>query len=248
MKKEDFKRFFRDPISLRYDLRVCLEEEFRKHLRPGSSIYDIGCGDKPFEAFLEGQGHNYVGVDIEDGFYDASHIDLVGDAYNVPVENGKADAVISCELIEHLERPMDSILENNRILKQGGTLFLAFPFLYPIHAAPRDFQRFSEYCIQNMMKQSGFEIVNFKRIGGFWYSMGIFSGIYLIGLNKGITRKLGIFQALNFTSKFIFLLMHKLEGLIFTIAGKNPENFRLIWPCNYVFVAKKISEPPKVQN
>ena len=72
-------------INLRNDVRDALLQYFDSYLTNEDQVYDIGCGGKPFYA-LNGKVKKYIGVDVEDGFYDLD-IDLVGTAYEVPVDD-----------------------------------------------------------------------------------------------------------------------------------------------------------------
>lgn len=142
-----WKRKIMKVINLRNDVRRTLLKYFDRYLTNKDDVYDIGCGGKPFAGALDGKVSKYIGVDIEDGFYDSSYIDLVGNAYDVPIDDGSADAVISSQVFEHLEFPEKALGEAARILKERGFLFLAFPFLYPLHAEPHDYSRITEFKI-----------------------------------------------------------------------------------------------------
>ena len=51
----------------------------------------------------------------------------VGDLHAVPIRGESVDTVISCESIEHLERPPTACNELARILRPGGRLYLTTP-------------------------------------------------------------------------------------------------------------------------
>ena len=110
-------------ISLRNDVRNTLVAFFDKYLTKDAQVYDIGCGQKPFSKALNNKVKSYIGVDVEDGFYDSSHIDLIGTAYDIPIDDGCADAAISSQVLEHLEQPEKAIEETARILKENGFFF-----------------------------------------------------------------------------------------------------------------------------
>lgn len=228
-----------DPINLRGDVRSTLELFMAECLTPGEKVYDIGCGAKPFQDFLHGKGCECVGVDIEDGFYDSGHIDLVGSAYHVPIPDSTADAAISCQVLEHLERPLDALDEAARILREGGLLFLSFPFMYPMHAIPFDYGRYTKYFMEPALKERGFEILKSKEIGGFWYCTGMFFGLYLKNMDRGIIKRMKIAGGMAFLVKSLFRALHKLEGWSVRRAGKNEEIIRGPWTVNYVLVARK---------
>lgn len=176
-------------INLRNDVRRILLQYFDKYLTKEYKVYDIGCGGKPFASALDGHVKKYTGVDVEGGFYDSSYIDIIGTAYDVPIDDESADAVISSQVLEHLECPEKAIEETARILKNEGLFFLSFPFLYPVHADPHDHSRITEFKIKGMLKTAGFEILEFQRIGGFWYLAGLFLGIYMQPFDRGFLKK-----------------------------------------------------------
>lgn len=230
-----------DVITLRKDVRKTMVSYFDTYLTQDMCIYDIGCGDKPFSDVLSGKVKEHIGVDIEDGFYDKKHIDLIGSAYAVPVEDGVADVIISTQVIEHLERPQDALQEAARILKKDGLLLISFPFLYPIHADPQDFTRFTEFAMEGHLKKHGFSIVEQTRIGGFWYIAGIYLHMYLKTFDRSFLKKFHIIRAVSYIVLWIMTQIHRLEGFIVRKAGKNPQEFRRKWTVNYVLVARKIS-------
>lgn len=226
-------------ITLRKDVRKTLLALFDKYLTPDMQVYDIGCGDKPFGPALKDRVKDHIGVDIEHGFYDSSHIDLIGSAYEVPIESGKADAVISSQVIEHLDRPQDAVKETARVLRPGGIFLISFPFLYPIHAEPHDYTRFTEYSMQKMLTDNGLQVAEMHRIGGFWYIAGMYLHMYLKTFDRGPLKKIKLIPAVSWLLLWIITQMHKLEGAVMRAAGKNPEELRKKWTVNYIFVAKK---------
>lgn len=226
-------------INLRNDVRCTLLQYFDRYLTNEDEVYDIGCGGKPFSSVLDGKVSKYIGVDVEDGFYDSSYIDLVGTAYDVPIDDGSADAVISSQVLEHLEYPEKAIEETARILKEEGLFFLAFPFLYPLHAEPHDYSRITEFKIKKMLEIEGFEVLEFQRIGGFWYLAGLFLGMYLQPIDRGFLKKAKISTAFLWLVRFFFGALHSLEGFVLRCIKKKPEVFRKKWISNYVLVAQK---------
>jgi SAM-dependent methyltransferase len=227
------------PIVLRRDVNETLKQSFLKHLRKDMDVYDIGCGEKPFASFLEGKIAKHIGVDIADGFYNRSSIDLIGSAYDVPAPDNSADAVILSQVIEHLETPRVAFKEAQRILKPGGLLFLSFPFLYPVHAEPRDFFRYTDYGCEHILAENGFESLEKSRIGGFWYCAGFFFKVYLQNLDRGLLKKLYIVKILTAVIQWICLFFNKIEEISLKAAGKKPSDFRDTWTINYIMVARK---------
>ena len=110
-------------------------------------IYDIGSkdaragyafGKPPTDAKI-------VCVDIEESV----GVDLVADAHNLHmVDNDSVDFVTSISVLEHVKYPQKVIKEIHRILKPGGIIYINVPFIFPFHAAPSDFYRFSHKGIE----------------------------------------------------------------------------------------------------
>jgi len=228
-----------NPISMRRDLHQRLQTLFDRCLPLGSVVYDIGCGQKPFASYLKNKVKVHIGVDLVDGFYKSNQIDLIGSAYKVPAPDGIADAVILSQVIEHLETPLRAIRECHRLLKSGGLMFLSFPFLYPVHAEPRDFLRYTECYLRQEIAGTGFEVVESEQLGGYWYLTGIYAAMYLQDLERGplLTRRL--VKLVSMLAQFLCLGLHKLEGRLLTAAGKDPDRVRARWTVNHVSVLRK---------
>jgi 2-polyprenyl-6-hydroxyphenyl methylase / 3-demethylubiquinone-9 3-methyltransferase len=47
------------------------------------------------------------------------------DLYHAPCASGRADLVLLCDVLEHLERPLDALAEAARALRPGGALFVS---------------------------------------------------------------------------------------------------------------------------
>lgn len=118
-----------------------LRELAATHLR--GRLIDIGCGAKPYRDLLDPYIDEHVGVDLEGGIHGDGAVDLFGDAYEIPSEDGSFDSAICTAVLEHLEEPEMAIREFFRVLSPGGVAIYSEPFIWHIHEAPRDFYRFS---------------------------------------------------------------------------------------------------------
>ena len=243
---ETVNNFWLNPIDVRRDVRKQVIQAFA-HLTPGAQVYDIGCGDRPFEAVILGHGCTYIGVDIADGFYSDKFIDLVGSAYHVPVKDQVADVVLSIQVIEHLERPHDAFIEAHRILKAGGIMLVTFPFLYPVHAAPHDYMRYTRFYLSMIANRAGFEILDQQEISGFWYSVGVNFGIYLQALDRGLLKKIGLIRVAIALVQWAAFGLHQIEGWALGVGGKK-RDVRSNWPVNYLCILKKLSGPLAISN
>ena len=76
---------------------------------------------------------------------------VVADAADLPFKSGAVDAVIMCEVLEHLADPRQAIGEAVRALRAGGVLCGSVPFLFPVHGDPYDFYRYTEQGLRTLL-------------------------------------------------------------------------------------------------
>jgi SAM-dependent methyltransferase len=70
------------------------------------------------------------------------------------------DAVFSVAVFEHLAYPWKAVLEINKVLKQGGYVYIATHPCWPAHELPWDFWRFPVAGLASLfIPQLGFELV-----------------------------------------------------------------------------------------
>lgn len=70
-------------------------------------------------------------------------IGLVADLAQLPLAAGRVDGVLCEMVLEHVEAPGAVLAEIARVLKPGGRAYLAIPFLWPYHASPHDYHRWT---------------------------------------------------------------------------------------------------------
>lgn len=227
----------REVLNQRTDSRRAMKAMMLPYLSPGMTLYDVGCGEKPFAAFLKGKVAKHVGVDVSYGFYATDDIDLVGSADELPIEDGSADAILSSQVIEHLPDPEKSIAEAARVLKPGGLLFLSYPYLYPIHAPPYDFVRLSQYALDAMLDRHGLELLERRALAGFWYMVGALAPIYVQGLPPARMRWLG--KLLGWIARTSCRYLHVIEGAVLRLMKKDVAAARAAWVVAYILVARR---------
>ena len=105
----------------------------------------MGCGQLPYlNLFDENEISNYYGIDLSYSSLGIAKRNfkkkfplllLQHGVFDVPFPDESCDAVISSEVIEHLENPRAYLLETYRVLKKGGYLSLSTPnvslYFYP---------------------------------------------------------------------------------------------------------------------
>jgi len=226
------------PIDVRRHNRASILSLLDTYAKSGSVVYDIGCGDQPFAPQIRTLGCVYRGVDIAQGFYNEKP-DIIGTATDVPAPDSTADVVILSQVLEHLDRPFDALQEAHRLLRTGGVLLCSYPFLYPIHAPPYDFGRYTRYYIASAADRLGYKIVSEESLAGFWRVSGMTFAIYAQGFDRGILRHIRLIPLITAILQWICVGLHSLETFVWRLAGKSSRTSQQNWPVSYVFALKK---------
>lgn len=86
------------------------------------------------------------------------NVEVVADAHQLPYADNSVDAIFCEAVIEHLSRPVKAVQEMFRVLKPGGMVFAATPFLQAYHGYPHHYQNFTLTGHQHLFTSHGFEL------------------------------------------------------------------------------------------
>jgi SAM-dependent methyltransferase len=126
------------------------------------AVLDVGCGRKPYRDFVPAR--NYVGVDIDTPVTRAlAAADVFYDGRRLPFPDQQFDAVFCSQVLEHVFTPDEFLAEIHRVLRPGGTLLLAVPFLWDEHEQPADFARYSSFGLRALLESSGFAVAEQRK-------------------------------------------------------------------------------------
>jgi len=115
---------------------------FVSSLGDGAKIVDIGSGSKK-------RGKDVINLDV----FPILNVDIVFDGRELPIQDEAVDGIISTAVLEHVEDPIQLVLEMFRILKEGGQLLVTVPFIEGFHSAPSDFQRYTIYGLDALFSK-----------------------------------------------------------------------------------------------
>ena len=122
---------------------------------------DIGVGTDRLQD-LKDKFHTKIGLD----FVPYSAVSIVADFTKpLPLRDNSVDIVFITEVLEHIPTPPLLISEIYRILKPNGFCLGSVPFLHPIHSAPYDFYRYTNFALDKLFHEGGFKDVEVKNIG-----------------------------------------------------------------------------------
>lgn len=107
------------------------------------------------------------------------NVDLVGTAYALPYAARAVDRIYVEAVLEHLEHPVQSVGEMFRVLRPGGEIFAATPFLQGYHAYPDHFQNFTRVGHDRLFARAGFEVVDSGPCVGPTFALTDLAALYL---------------------------------------------------------------------
>lgn len=160
------------------------------------TVLDIGSADRWLRAQLATEAR-YVALDYPataNGLYD-TRPDIYADACRLPFADGSIDAVACFEVLEHVADPEAVAAEIARVLKAGGVAALSMPFLYPVHDAPHDYQRWTAYGLSRSLARAGLEVESLEAAGHPLHAGAVLAALALAGplqATRGWRRVFGL--------------------------------------------------------
>jgi len=121
---------------------------FLKEFPEDAVLLNIGSGVHRFEK-------NVINVDI----FPYTEVDIVADATALPFAENSVDGIVCEMLIEHVPNPQKIIDEIFRVLRPGGKMCVSTPFMFPFHACPNDFYRWSSTGIHELCKVGKIKVI-----------------------------------------------------------------------------------------
>ncbi len=196
-------------------------------------VCDIGCADSKPRHYLSSAA-SYLGIDYYSTAKDWYHTqpNLYANAQSLPLLGSSVDHALLLDVLEHLPDPERCLAEIYRILKPGGSLTIQVPFLYPIHDAPLDFHRWTQFGLVQAAQQHGFTIEKEVALGHPLESAAL---IINIALSKTILNWLKGGNVLGILALLLPLVVPSINILAWIGAKLSkpdslmPHGYRMVW-------------------
>lgn len=147
----------------RYDMR---DEELRKAIDSGPVAAVSSNGYDPLAWSIINKHPNGLildnGAGLRDRYLpnvinleicDLPTTDVMGVGERLPFRDNSFDAVFSLAVLEHVRNPFACAREIARVLKPGGTLYAAVPFLQPFHGYPDHYYNMTSHGLLNLFEK-----------------------------------------------------------------------------------------------
>ena len=211
-------------VIIRKRLLKCFKSAAKKDT---DRILDLGCGQKPYyHSKLKGRIVCFDKLHTK-----KAHI--IGDANCLPFKSNSFDKAVSVNSLYYFKNPFNVAWDIARILRKNGQLILVMPFIYPIHDAPYDKYRFTEYGIRELLKHD-FQILEIRAIGGIFNLPAVFFHSLIKGTSllapKSSRRAVSLFSTIVL---YPFYIIAQLISLL-DFLDKTKR-----WPTYYFVVAVK---------
>lgn len=132
-------------------------------------LLNAGCGDRDISSSLRRMGAATVtNVDLRTRIPRAVRSSLD----RLPFADESFDTVLCNAVLEHVERIDAVMAELVRVLRSGGRMILAIPFLQPFHESPNDFRRYTAEGMRQLGETHGLRMIAIRPVHSIAQTLG----------------------------------------------------------------------------
>lgn len=148
------------------------EIEALSHIELRGRVLDLG-GVKESSYLRSFKGNfSVTTVNLDEG----ANPDIIHDLEShLPIRDEVYDHVLIINVLEHIFDYSTLLAEAKRVVKRGGSIIVAVPFLFPNHPSPNDYHRFTEESLRREFSKIGLNDVQITPL-----VCGVFSSVYLL--------------------------------------------------------------------
>jgi SAM-dependent methyltransferase len=132
----------------------------KRGVRPGPDdvVFNLGSGAQDFRV----KGFKVYNLDL----VRYKPVKVVGDVCHLPIKTGSLLAAMSYVVLEHIGDLEGTLSEMERVVRPGGFIYIAIPFLQPFHSCPGDRLRWTHEGAASLYESSSLELVERGVLGG----------------------------------------------------------------------------------
>jgi SAM-dependent methyltransferase len=184
------------------------------------TVLDFGCGEMPYRHLFS----DCVGADLPGN--PQADIEIRPDG-TLPLDDGAVDAVLSTEVLEHVEDPRTYLDECFRVLRPGGRMLLSTPGIFVWHPDPVDYWRWTSQGLRFEVEKTGFEIVHFEGVIGLTASgLLLFHDGIAYRLRPRLQKAFALLMngLYSLADRYEPRWMQELNSLVFAVVAQKPEH------------------------
>lgn len=209
-------------------IRKWIEREIKNiFINDNDKVLDVGCGTDPYyHKLIKGR---VVCFDMKK----SSSGNIVGDADFLPFKKGSFDKIVIINSFYYFKNPFKVVEDLSRALKKGGRLVMVTPFFYPVHDAPDDKYRFTEFGLRALFGDF-FRIDKIEPLGGFFTIPAIILHSLIKGLPLMAPKHLkGLIKIVAYLAFYMPYILAQIIGIL-DVFDKTKR-----WPTYYIAIATK---------
>jgi len=141
-------------------------------LPAGARVLDVGAGSCPHRrdfSHCTYVAHDFKKLKQEQlqGETGYGQIDVVSDICSIPLPDQSFDAILCTEVLEHVRRPIEAMMELARLLRPAGLLLLTAPLRSALHQEPYHFYGgYTPYWYRYCLDSARFDRIEIRPVGG----------------------------------------------------------------------------------
>ena len=209
--------YFKLVFSNNSILRSLQIEHFKKYNFKGNCI-EFGANSKINRNFLKYDSKTYktTYTNIKNNF-------LFINLEKKLKHKKKYDNIIIFNVLEHLSElniPLNNLYS---MLNSKGRIIGSTPFIYRIHGAPKDYNRYTKDCLKRILKEKNFKYIQINELG-----LGPFLASF------SLLR--GYLKYIPFIYQIFLIIAIIVDSFLKIFMKTNP---KIIYPIGYIFSAVK---------
>lgn len=178
-----------------------LEQELDR-LPAGALILDVGAGRGDFSAAIQNHPNRLSSIALE--VYPYPEIDVVCDLTQVnPFRPASFEAILLLNVLEHVYDSHALLGSLAEIVKPGGVLIIAIPFMVKLHQVPVDFVRYTHFALQRLGMDHGLHVDRLE---------GYYDPVFFLGEGIGNLRHAVLPQMKGMKRRWAHLLLQGISG------------------------------------